>query len=375
MPIRPEHLNPGDTLGIVAPASAPPDTKAIERAIETLRVLGFRLLLAPNVRKRCGFLAGNDRERAGDLMRMFQDQRVKAILCLRGGYGSARLLPLLDYRVIRANPKIFLGYSDVTSLHCALLKKANLVSFHGPMLLPDFVQEGVQRFVTPQFKEEDAARSAPVPGRSNVELSGLPGNTGALARSVLAAPGDGRTPPAKTDAVQKFAWQGVHRTLMEPSPAGSICQGYHRKSICILRGGTASGQLVGGNLSVLCTTLGTPYQPSFKNRILFLEDHSEAPYRFDRMLTHLLNAGVLQQVAGVAIGINRNCSDPNARKGGEYRQTLQDVLKERLVRVKVPVVTGLPFGHVSLNATLPIGVRATLDGNTGDLVITEAAVK
>jgi muramoyltetrapeptide carboxypeptidase len=317
MPIKPDRLGRGDLIGIVAPASAPPVPKAVERAVETLTAAGFRVRHGPNVRKRLGFLAGSDRERAADLMGMFQDRRVKAILCVRGGYGSSRLLPLLDFHIIRANPKIFLGYSDVTSLHCAFLRKANLVSFHGPMLVPDFA--------------------------------------------------NGERP--------RFGWQSCQRALMHPSPAGSICRDYHRKTIIVLRGGKASGQLVGGNLSVLCTTLGTPFQPSFKNRILFLEDHSEAPYRFDRMLTHLLNAGVLRQVAGVAVGTNESCHDPIARKSREYRQTLEDVLRERLLPLKVPVVAGLPFGNVPLNATVPLGVQATLDGIKGDLEIVEAAVK
>jgi muramoyltetrapeptide carboxypeptidase len=132
--------------------------------------------------------------------------------------------------------------------------------------------------------------------------------------------------------------------------------------------------LVGGNLALLCAALGTPYLPSFRNRILFIEDLDEAPYRFDRMLTQLLNAGLLQQVAGVAVGINRNCKDPKARTANEYRQTLEDVLRERLLPLKLPVVIGLPFGHVRWNATLPVGVRATLDAHEGDLVIEERAV-
>jgi muramoyltetrapeptide carboxypeptidase len=132
--------------------------------------------------------------------------------------------------------------------------------------------------------------------------------------------------------------------------------------------------LVGGNICLLCATLGTPYLPSFKNKILFFEDLGEAPYRFDRMLTQLLNAGLLQQVAGVAIGINRNCKDPKAAKAKEYRQSLEDVLRERLLPLKVPVVMGLPFGHVAWNATLPVGIGATLDAHQGDLVIEERAV-
>ena len=162
---------------------------------------------------------------------------------------------------------------------------------------------------------------------------------------------------------------------MRASAPGGICQGYKTKTVSILRRGTAAGRLIGGNLSLLCTTLGTPYQPSFKDKIPFLEDLDEPPYRFDRMLTHLLNTGLLQQVAGIAVGLNKNCKDPKARTVAEYRQTLEDVLKERLLPLKVPVVAGLPFGHVHHNATLPIGVRATLDAERGDLAINEAAVK
>jgi muramoyltetrapeptide carboxypeptidase len=330
VPIKPPRLNYGDTIGIIAPASAPPDPKAIDRSVEAIERLGFRPKLATNVRRRWGFLAGSDRERAADLMRMYLDRKVKAIVCVRGGYGTARLLPLLDYEKIRTNAKIFIGYSDITSLHCAFLVKANLISFHGPMLNSEFIKDDLPEFTL---------------------------------RSFL-------------------------RTLMEPIAPGSITSGLgvegrrkksegrvNRPEIRILRSGKASGQLIGGNLSLICTTLATPYQPSFKNRILFLEDLDEVPFRFDRMLTHLLNAGLLQQVAGIAIGTNKDCIDPKAKGCNEYRQTMEDVFKERLAPLKVPVVLGLPFGHVPLNATLPVGVKATLDGNKGDLVIEDSGVK
>jgi muramoyltetrapeptide carboxypeptidase len=323
VPIKPPRLNYGDTVGIIAPASAPPDPKAIDRSIEALEKLGFKPKLAANVRRRWGFLAGTDRERAGDLMTMFLDRGVNAIVCVRGGYGTARLLPLLDYDKIRANPKIFIGYSDITSLHCAFLVKAKLISFHGPMLNSDFIK----------------------------------------------------------DDFPQFTLQSFLRTLMEPKPAGSIRNGagtgggVKGTELTILRRGKATGQLIGGNLSLLCTTLATPYQPSFKNRILFLEDLEEVPYRLDRMLTHLLNAGLLQQAAGIAMGTLKDCIDPKAKECKEYRQTVEDVFKERLAPLKIPVVLGLPFGHVPINATLPVGVRATLDGIKGDLVIEESAVK
>lgn len=317
MPLIPQRLHPSDTLGIIAPASAPPDPKNLDRAVAVLEKLGFKVKLAPNVRKRRGFLAGSDPERASDLMRMFTDRKVHAVLCVRGGYGAARLLPLLDYAALRANPKIFIGYSDITSLHCAFLKRAGLVSFHGPMLNSDFV---------------------------NADMP-------------------------------KFALNSFLRLLSEPVAYGSIAQGYRRQTVRILRRGQARGQLIGGNLTLLCTTVGTPWQPDFKGRILFLEDLGEEPYRMDRMLTYLLNAGILQQVAGIAIGINKDCHDPKAKTAKEYRQTLEDVFRDRLGPLKVPLVTGLPFGHIPHNATLPVGCEARLDANRGELVLTTPAVR
>lgn len=314
---KPRRLYPGDLVGIVTPASPPLEPEVIDRSAAAVERLGFKPRLAPNARKRHGFLAGSDRERAGDLMRMFTDPKVQAILCVRGGYGTSRLLPLLDYQAIRRTPKIFLGYSDVTALHCALLTKAQLVSFHGPTLNADFI---------------------------------------------------------KDDWVE-FTHRSLLRVLGQPLAAGSICQGYDKATVTVLRGGTSSGALLGGNLSLLCTTLATPYQPSFKDRILFIEDIDEPPYRFDRMLTQLLNAGLLQQLAGIAVGLNRNCLDPKARKSGEYRQTVEDVLQERLAPLKIPIVCGLPFGHVPHNATLPLGIHATLDAQAGDLILTESAVR
>jgi muramoyltetrapeptide carboxypeptidase len=247
---------------------------------------------------------------------MFTDRRVRGILCVRGGYGTARLLPLLDYRLIQDNAKVFVGYSDITSLHCAFLTRSNLISFHGPMLNSDLAN------------------------------------------------------PDMPD----FTLQGLLRTLASPAAPGGIRQGYRGRTVRILRRGRVRGQLIGGNLSLLCTTLGTPWQPPFRGRILFLEDVGEQPFRFDRMLTHLLNCGLLRQVAGVAVGLNADCEDARTKRSREYRQTLEDVLKERLLPLGVPVVTGLPFGHVPHNATLPVGARGTLDAERGDLLIEEPVV-
>jgi muramoyltetrapeptide carboxypeptidase len=314
---KPDRLQVGDTIGLIAPASAPPDPKAVDRAAEALERFGFKPKLAKNVRARLGFLAGTDRERAADVMQMFSDKKVNGIICLRGGYGCSRILDRLDYEVIQRNPKILSGYSDITSLHNVLSAKAKLISIHAPML------------------------------------------NGALA--------DPKVP--------EFTKKSFFRTVTEAKPAGSICADYPGKTVSILRRGEAEGVLVGGNLSLICASLGTPYAPSFKGKILFFEDISEKPYRLDRMLTQLLNAGVFDQVAGVAIGVNAECDDTSANPSGEYRQSGADVVKERLASVRVPIVTGLPFGHVDLNATIPIGVRARLDAKRGDLIILESAVK
>jgi muramoyltetrapeptide carboxypeptidase len=315
--IKPERLCRGDTIGIVAPASAPPDPKAVDRAAAALERFGFKPKLGKNVRARLGFIAGTDRERATDLMAMFTDKSVKGIICLRGGYGSSRILDRLDYKIIRRNPKILSGYSDITSLHFALVKMCGLTCIHAPML--------------------------------NGELA------------------DPNTPQFTRDA--------FFRTVMEAKPPGSISQGYQGETISVLRRGVAEGPLVGGNLSLICASLGTPYAPSFKGKILFFEDVSEKPYRVDRFLTQLLNAGVLAQVAGVAVGVNKDCHDPDAKPGGEYRQSGADVVKERLSSLRVPVVVGLPFGHIEFNATIPVGVLAKLDGKRGDLIVTESAVR
>jgi len=315
--ILPERLTSGDTVGLVAPASPPFDPNAIDQSIAALEKMGFRVKPGRSLRQRNGFLAGSDRERAHDLMRMFADRRVKAVLCLRGGYGTARLLPLLDYDVIRQNPKVFVGYSDITSLNCAFLTKADLLNFHGPMPASDFIKSACPDFT-------------------------------------------------------RNSWL---RTLGQATPAGSICEGNDRASIEVVRGGKVRGEILGSNLSILCSLVGTAYQPDFRGKILVLEDVDEPPYRVDRMLTHLMNAGLLQRVAGVAAGVWRACLDPKVKILNEYRQSVEDVLRERLRPLKVPVVIGLPFGHVPHNVTLPIGGHALLDGRVGDLEITEPAVQ
>ena len=224
MPLLPERLQPGDAVGLISPASAPVAADAIDRSIALLLSMGFKVKLGRHTRKRWGFLAGHDRERAGDLMQMFTDRRIAGIFCVRGGYGTARLLPLLDYQTIRRHAKVLVGFSDLTSLHCAFLKKSNLLTFHGPMTASHLVKEDY-----PQFSRDS-----------------------------------------------------LWRTITEPAAPGSTVTGYRKKTVSIVRRGKVSGELVGGNLTVLSTLIGTPYEPLFRNRILFLEEVDEKPYRVDQ---------------------------------------------------------------------------------------------
>lgn len=307
-------LRSGDTVGIVAPASPPPEPAVVEKLEAKLAALGYRTLRSRYLMERHGFLAGKDVHRASDIHRMFKNKQVKAILALRGGSGSGRLLNLIDFNLIKENPKALVGYSDITALHSGIHKKSGLTVIHGPM--------------GADFTREDR--------------------------------------PA-------FNLDHLLQVLRGERPADIDAQCY--SNICIekVRSGTAQGRLVGGNLAVLCSLLGTPYFPPLKDRILFLEDVSEAPYRIDRALNQLLNAGQLQKVAGIALGSFANCIDPLAEKALEYRQCPEDIFKDLLYPLKVPVLSGLPFGHSAENVTLPIGVRVRLNADKKRIEFLESA--
>ncbi len=313
---KPPALKAGDHIALVAPASPPLSPDVIPRTQERLETLGFKVSVGKQCAQRNGFLAGSDRERVSDLHAAFSRSSVKAIFCIRGGYGVGRILSSLDFKRLAARPKIIVGCSDITALLCGGLVEAGMVMFHGPM------------------------------GQSLVDT-----------------------------ACPDFTWNSLLVTLMKRDAAlGSIVRGYDRAQVEGLRRGRVTAPLIGGNLSVLLSLLGTPFFPSFKNKIVCLEDVSEKPYRIDRMLTQLLSVGAFDEVAGFALGNFRDCEYERA-SSGEQRQTLQEVLVERLYRLGKPIVFGLPFGHNPHNCTLPLGVRATLDGARGDLIIEEFGVR
>jgi muramoyltetrapeptide carboxypeptidase len=241
--LYPARLREGATLGLVAPASPPAEADRIPQVIERLTAQGFQVKAGKHLEQRDGYLAGFDAERAEDFNTLFTDPHVDAIFALRGGYGSCRILPLLDYPAIRSHPKPFIGYSDNTALHQTLLKEAGLITFHGPNAMEAF----------------------------------LPVNAASLRRMLMCSQAAG--------TVSLFSRQ---------DPGG--------ETIKTAVTGGATGRLIGGNMTCLLRLIGTPYAPDFRNAILFLEDIGEKAYRVDGMFTHLRLAGVLAQIAGLVLG-------------------------------------------------------------------------
>ena len=304
--VQPPRLRPGDTVGLIEPAFFTPNPYDLRFVEETIRAMGLVPKPAAHLRDRFGYLAGTDADRAADVNAMYADDTVKAVFAVRGGWGCARLLPYLDFRTIARHPKLLIGFSDITALHLAFAAKAGFTTIHGPNAGSGWGKESWEPFRALVF---DGA----TPTYAN--------------------------PAAHDDRLAQRAWRT--RTI---------------------RGGRAQGRLLGGNLSVLATLVGTPYLPDFKGAILFLEDVEEAEYRIDRMLTQLSLAGILRQVAGVVFGQCTDCKADGASYGGF---TLSEVLQQRLEPLGVPVFQGAAFGHIANQFSLPVGARAEIDADAG----------
>ncbi len=301
--IRPSALKEGDVVGLVTPGF-PTAEEDFQRAIEQIKNWGFVPKLADNVNRQFGYLAGTDRARARDLMDMFRDQEVKAIWCIRGGYGCTRILPMLDFNVIKQNPKILIGYSDITALHLAIYQQTGLVTFHGPV-------------ATSEFNDYTLTQSLPLLMGQWKENQSI----------------------------------GLSDSNIEKGKENSTYQ-YQ-----VLKSGRATGVLTGGNLSLVSAMAGTPYLPSFANKLVFLEDIGERPYRIDRMLVQLLQSTDIEKAAGFILGIFADC-EPSA-SGRDF--SVRQLLEQHLVPLKTPVVYGFSFGHIDDQCTLPLGIEASMD--------------
>lgn len=308
--IKPRRLYPGATIGIVAPAS-PGNQKAAETGIQWLETQGFRLALGKTVFQETGYLAGSDADRAADLHTMFASPAIDGIICLRGGYGTMRLLDLLDYDLIKKHPKVFVGYSDITALHTSIGERTGLITFHGPMAASD---------MGPEMPES--------------------------------------------------SWEFFYRAVTLSEPLGPIGNPPLFPPPEFLVPGEAEGYLTGGNLSILVATLGTPYEINTAGKILCLEDVGEAPYRIDRMLTQLLLAGKLQAAAGIVCDVFHGCVDDEP---SEF--TVAEVLQDRLGGLNNPVLINLYFGHTPEKATLPFGAKAVLKSGQGLVVTEPATTE
>ncbi len=308
--IRPKALRRGDVIGICSPASAPSSEESLSRGIAYLERLGYRVELGRNAFRKRGYLAGTDAQRAADVNELFANRNVKAIISARGGYGSHRILPLLKYRTIRQNPKILVGYSDITALQLALMARTGLVTFTGPMVAPD--------------------------------LS-----------------------PGLSGTAEEWFW----RCLTSTHPLPSLRVG-GRKTRRSGRRVSSAGRVVGGNLSVVASSVGTPYFPDLSAPILLLEEIDERPYRIDRMLRQIKLAGILERSKGIILGEFVNCRPER----GKPSLTLQQVFADTFGEASGPVIEGLHYGHVDNLLMMPLGIRVVLDTAAGRIRFAEAAV-
>jgi len=311
--LKPPRLKVGDTVGLINPAS-PIDPKDIEQVKQTLAGLGLKVKLGAHILDRYGYLAGTDANRAADVNAMFADSSVQAILAMRGGWGCNRILPLLECDRYRTSPKILMGYSDITALLLAIYARSGIVTFHGAVgtsTWNPFTVDYIKRIL---FNGEAVTLQNPPPSR-----------------------GDLTTPPVRVETITP---------------------------------GKARGKLVGGNLSVVAAMIGSPYLPSWKPTILFVEEIGEDPYRVDRMLTQLKLSGILQQITGFVFGQCTDCIP----KDKEDSLTLAQVLRDHIQPLGVPAWYGSMIGHIKDKFTVPVGVNVEIDANQGTIHMLESAV-
>ncbi|MCK8656794.1 S66 peptidase family protein [Pseudomonas umsongensis] len=291
-------------IGVIAPAGpAALDTK---KAIAWMRARGHSLRIFPGVFEKDGYLAGSDDVRLNDLHAAFMDPEVDAIICLRGGYGTPRLLDRIDFQLLRQNAKPFIGYSDITALHLAISRYAGFVTFHGPLLNADLLGE--------------------------------------------------RLPPTESSFFNMLRGQ-CRAGMVLTHPVG--------RPLTAIVPGVAFGRLLGGNLSMIAATMGTPYEIDAAGVILFIEDINEPLYRIDRLLTHLRLAGVLRKLRGVLVG----------DVAGVEPQALDRLLKQTLEPFGIPVLSGWRSGHCNPNLTLPMGALVKLDAGDQQLILEQNVVR
>jgi muramoyltetrapeptide carboxypeptidase len=321
--IFPPKLNPGDTVAIVAPGYRVSENIQIQYAIERIQALGLKVKLGKSIYQRHGYFAGTDQERANDINQLFADKNVKAIIAIRGGWGSNRILSLLNYKLIKNNPKIIMGYSDITSLLLAINSKTGMVVFHGPMAALPWTKFTTKYVKDILFNADKVAFSNPVEEEDDL----------------------------------------IHT----------------KNRFVTIRKGRATGKILGGSLTLLTSLLGTKYLPRFNGAILFVEDVDEDIYRIDRMMTQLKNAGVLDKIAGFVFGKCTNCGlgvSGNGAVVATYGSlTFQQIMEQHILPLNIPAWYGSMIGHDSKIFTIPEGAMVSIDAENGTIQMLDAAVK
>lgn len=313
--LKPPRLKAGDTVGLVCPAAPAYSKQTVQVIVESMQALGFKVKFGKRMWERYGYLAGKDADRAADLNDMFADSSVQAIVCVHGGWGCARLLPLLDYDTIKKNPKVLLGYSDVTALLLGIYSQTGLVTFHGPV--------------------------------------------GAVSWNEFTV-----------GYLKKVLIEGEAVRYENPKVVGdNLTQVADR--IDTIVAGKAKGRLLGGNLTVLSHLLGSPYVPDWKGSLFFCEDVDEAPYRVDRMLTQLKLSGIFDEMSGFIFGKCTECEPGNGSYGS---LTLEDLWSDHLQPAQKPAFSGSMIGHIRQKFTIPVGIEAEIDATTGVIQFLEKAV-
>lgn len=308
---KPPRLQPGDTVGVVSPASTLSTDDGLDRAEWWIRGMGLVPKFGPNAGGQYGYLAGTDEQRAADLNAAYADPEVKAVFAVRGGWGGARILPLLDWAAIRSNPKLLIGFSDVTSLHLAFATHAGYATIHGGNATSSWRKASWESLWRLAF-----AADTPILGGAEIEAE-----TGRPARTVT--------------------------------------------------GGKATGRLLGGNFTILSTLMGTPWLPDFEGAVLFLEDVNEAEYRVDRMFQQLKLAGILNGLAGIVFGQCTSCATSDPDYGGF---TIDQLVDHYVKPLGIPAITGFDTGHIANQLSLPSGARVEIDGDARTLRLLEAIV-
>jgi muramoyltetrapeptide carboxypeptidase len=306
--IKPEALKKGNLIGICAPASPTKNKKILFRGISYLEGIGYRIKLGDHIFDKNGYLAGDDKSRAHDFNNMVSDKKVKAIFFTRGGYGSSRILSLINFKNIKKNPKIIVGYSDITAIQLAIFRETGLVTFNGPMVAPD---------LSKKFSGE----------------------------------------------VEEFFW----RILSSNKCIGSISK-YCGSETETLVDGKVEGRLLGGNLSIISSLVGTGYLPSFNDNILMTEDVQEAPYRIDRMLQQLRMAGILKNISGALLGDFSTCKAEKGKPSLSVNQIFKHFFKN------VPSLSNIQTGHVADSMPYAHGVHTQIDTRGKKIIIDESAV-